>query len=494
MPNPIRVLIVDDTPKTVANLRRLLGFESDIEVVGSANSAAAGLEEARKLSPNVLLMDVNLPDLDGIRATELVARQLPLISVVLVSVQEDKEYLRRAMQAGARRYLIKPFTADELVGTIRDVHEQDELKLASLPKPASRRKPAEDPAEPVGAASEEAIEYSADESTVQMQAIVIPPPLPPAMLAPETTAPLLQDIRVAAPPLVVMASDPDPEPAPAERPPDTALPPRRSEAGLVSVIFSGKGGVGKSVIAVNLAAALQEETGGSVALVDLDLQFGDLSVLLGLDPTGTIADVARAYPKVDSTFLGEVMPLGPGGLRVLAAPLSPEMADIVNAEHVRHTLTILRDTFDHVVVDCSPHLDDVALEAIECADKIILVTDLNIPAIKDAKLAFKLFEHLNVSRERIHLVLNRADAPADVTVTQLESNLKSPVSVRIPSQGKLVLQSIQKGVPVVQLFPDAEISVKMRELVSCLIPLAGAKRRAQSQVAKRRFWPRTSVS
>jgi len=81
---------VDDTPKTAANLRRLLGFEDDIEFVGSATSAAAGLEEARRLEPNVLLMDVNLPDLDGIRAAELVTQQLPLVSVVLVSVHEDK--------------------------------------------------------------------------------------------------------------------------------------------------------------------------------------------------------------------------------------------------------------------------------------------------------------------------------------------------------------------------------------------------------------------
>ncbi len=499
MPNPIRVLIVDDTPKTVANLRRLLGFEDDIEVVGSATTAAAGLDEARKLEPNVLLMDVNLPDLDGIRATELVTQQLPLVSVVLVSVQEDKEYRRRALQAGAREYLLKPFTADELVGTIRQVHEQDERKQAG--GPSTQPKPRKPAAE--GGQASVAVEAAPADgfdmmATAQLPAIRLPTPPPPVMLAPETTAPLLQEIRAMRPAPAAPAPPPAApivEPALAdEKPPELALPVRRSETGVVTVIFSGKGGVGKSIIAVNLAAALIQETGGAVALVDLDLQFGDLSVLLGLDPAGTIADVARAYPRVDATFLGELMPEAPGGIRVLAAPLSPEIADMVSAEHVRHTLTVLKDTFDHVVVDCSPHLDDVALEAIECADKLILVTDLNIPAIKDAKLVFKLFEHLNVSRESVHLVLNRADAPADVTVTQLEANLKCPVSVRIPSQGKLVLQSIQKGVPFVQLFPEAEISLKMRELVGCLVPLAGAKGPSAQKSAKKRFWARPNAS
>jgi len=490
---------VDDTPKTAANLRRLLGFEDDIEVVGSATSAAAGLEEARRLEPNVLLMDVNLPDLDGIRAAELVTQQLPLVSVVLVSVHEDKNYRQRALKAGAREYLIKPFTADELVGTIRRVHEQDERKQVGGPPGQPRARNPDIEAGQASVAVESAPADGFDiTATAQLPAIRLPAPAAPVMLAPETTAPLLQQIRAmrpapaapAPPPAAPIVEAPEAD----ERPPEPGLPVRRSDTGVVTVIFSGKGGVGKSVIAVNLAAALVQETGGAIALVDLDLQFGDLAVLLGLDPTGTIADVAKAYPRVDATFLGELMPEAAGGIRVLAAPLSPEIADMVSAEHVRHTLTVLKDTFDHVIVDCSPHLDDVALEAIECADKLLLVTDLNIPAIKDAKLVFKLFEHLNVSRESVYLVLNRSDAPADVTVTQLEANLKCPVSVRIPSQGKLVLQSIQKGVPFVQLFPEAEISVKMRELVGCLVPLAGAKGPSAQKSAKKRFWARPNAS
>jgi pilus assembly protein CpaE len=244
----------------------------------------------------------------------------------------------------------------------------------------------------------------------------------------------------------------------------------RHEPGRVVVIFSGKGGVGKSVLAINLAATLGAELGEDVALVDFDLQFGDIAVLLGLDPPGTMADVAQ-QGRFDAPFLGDLMPEAPGRLRVLCAPLSPELADLVRPEHVGGVLDNLKGAFDHVVVDLSQHLDDVSLTALERADRIVLVTDMNIPAIKDAKLAFRLFNTLGIPGERITMILNRADAPADITVEQIESNLQWKVAVRIPSEGKLVLQSIQKAVPAVLMEPDSEFALSVRELAGTLIPL-----------------------
>jgi pilus assembly protein CpaE len=259
---------------------------------------------------------------------------------------------------------------------------------------------------------------------------------------------------------------------------------------VVTLLFSGKGGVGKSVLAINIAAQLAKETGEDVALVDLNLQFGDLEVLLGLDAPGTIVDIARGYPNVDAPFIGSLMPEVAGHVRVLAGPRSPELADLIHSEHIKLTLDILRQAFDHVVIDCQTHLDDRTLEAVEASDNIIVITDLNIPSIKDAKLAFKLFESLHVSRERIFLVLNRSTAPSNVTVAQLEANLRCPVSVQIPSEGKLVLASIQKAAPFVLMFPDAQISQKVREVVGCLIPLARAAKDAGAKVGRRTLFGR----
>src|SRR5215510_3792326 len=125
----IRVLIVDDIPETRDHLTKLLGFEGDMEVVGSAASGAEAIELATSLSPDIVLMDINMPDMDGIAATEKLATTAPLSSVIMMSVQGDADYLRRAMLAGAREFLVKPFSADELTASIRQVHQRDRLKI-----------------------------------------------------------------------------------------------------------------------------------------------------------------------------------------------------------------------------------------------------------------------------------------------------------------------------------------------------------------------------
>lgn len=407
---PVRVVVVDDAPRTVENLTKLLSFEADIEVVGSALTAGAGIETAQRLLPDVLVMDVNLPDMDGIRATERMSSELPLVPVILISVQEDREYLRRAMRAGARQYLVKPFAADELVDAIRRVHQIERLK---------------------------------------------------------------RQVAAAAPP-------------------SRAVEQGGPHDGRIIAVYSGKGGVGKSTIAVNTAAALARETGQEVALVDLDLQYGDVAVMLGMEPEGTLADVAQAYPNVDAGFLGALMP-ELGQMRVLASPLSPEMADLVTPEVARGTLGILKQIFDWVVIDMSSHLNDIGLEAVESADQVFLVTDLTLPAIKDAKLAFRLFESIGIQRERISLVLNRADAPSEISVQSLEANLRFPVTARIPSQGKLAVRSTQSTVPFVVSEPDAEIAVSIRTLVGTLVPLAGPDQ-GVGRRARRRLFARSGGS
>jgi pilus assembly protein CpaE len=132
----IRVLIVDDFAETRENIRKLLQFESDIDVVGMARSGREGIQLAKETRPNVVLMDINMPDMDGIQATEIIAKEVPIAQIVIVSVQSDTDYLRRAMLAGARDFLSKPPPADELINTIRrlgQLSRQREVLAASQP-------------------------------------------------------------------------------------------------------------------------------------------------------------------------------------------------------------------------------------------------------------------------------------------------------------------------------------------------------------------------
>ena len=128
MADRIRVLIVDDIPETRDHLARLLGFESDVEVAGTASSGAEAIDQATKLLPDVILMDINMPDMDGIAATERLSSQVPSAAVVMMSVQGEADYLRRSMLAGAREFLVKPFSSDELTASIRQVYSREKEK------------------------------------------------------------------------------------------------------------------------------------------------------------------------------------------------------------------------------------------------------------------------------------------------------------------------------------------------------------------------------
>jgi pilus assembly protein CpaE len=131
-----RVLIVDDIAETRENIRKLLQFEADIEVVGMARTGREGIQLAKETRPHVVLMDINMPDMDGIQATEIIAKDVPSAQIIIVSVQSDTDYLRRAMLAGARDFLSKPPPADELVNTIRrlgQLSQQREALISSQP-------------------------------------------------------------------------------------------------------------------------------------------------------------------------------------------------------------------------------------------------------------------------------------------------------------------------------------------------------------------------
>lgn len=138
----IRVLIVDDISETRDSIRRLLEFEPDIEVIAEAGSGSEALRLAEDLSPDIVLMDINMPEIDGIRTTELMALRAPESAVIIMSVQGEQDYLRRAMMAGAREYIVKPFTGDELASSIAKVYELERRKNESIgdkPRPTNRQ-------------------------------------------------------------------------------------------------------------------------------------------------------------------------------------------------------------------------------------------------------------------------------------------------------------------------------------------------------------------
>lgn len=368
----IRLLIVDDIPETRENLRKLLFFESDIDVVGAATNGEEGIQMAVELQPDIVLMDINMPGVDGITASERISQQVPFCQIIMMSVQGEADYLRRSMLAGAREFLIKPFSSDELVSSIRRVYQLGATRRQAMPAMTQI---------PTGTAA----------STLAMP----------------------------------------------------------QEKGKIVTVYSAKGGVGCSTIAVNVAIALQQNAASKVALVDTSLQFGDVGVLLNLYASRTIADLASHVDELDNELINDIFIAHSSGIKALLAPPRPEVADTVTPALVVDVLERLRTMFDIIIVDTSSVLDDLVLSVLDISDKIIVVTTPEIPAIKNAKLLFEVTEALEYERERTMFILNKVDKRINIRAEDIEANIKYKIEAQLPLDERSVTTAVNQGVPYV---------------------------------------------
>ncbi len=386
MADRIQVLIVDDIPETRDHLTKLLGFEPDIAVAGTAASGAEAIEEAARLLPDIILMDINMPDMDGIAATERLSARVPSAAVVMMSVQGEADYLRRSMLAGAREFLVKPFSSDELTASIRQVYSREKEKAGRVVVPSGPRTPE----------------------------------------APEN--------------------------------------------GQVVAVFSPKGGVGRTTIAVNLAVAAATELGKKVALVDGSFQFGDVAVLLNLNAKDK--SMAELVPEIEAGLEPEsvdaFMMSHSSGIRVLLAPPSPEMAELITPAGVKKVLEILRQRNEVVVVDCPAWFNDTMLGVLDLADVVLAVLTLEITSIKNIRLFLEVAEQLGYSH-KIRLVLNRADTTLGIRVADVEHSIGRKVDHTIVSDGRAVVYALNRGVPFVISNRESQVSQDVFRLAASMV-------------------------
>lgn len=226
--------------------------------------------------------------------------------------------------------------------------------------------------------------------------------------------------------------------------------------GRVVTVFSPKGGVGKTTMTVNIALALRA-AGSSVCVVDLDLAFGDVAITMQLIPSRTVADAAGFEDHLDWSMLRELLTEHRSGIQVLAAPTNPEGRERITAGLVRTTLQVLRDRFDHVVVDTPPGFDDQVLGAFDETDDIVVVATLDVPTIKNVKVALETLDLLQLVRDDRHLVLNRADEEVGLDAAQVEDLLGVKVELQLPSD-TAVASATNHGDPIVSSRPDHAVA------------------------------------
>lgn len=380
---PIKILIADDLTETRENIKRLLYFEKDMMVVGEAADGEEAIRETEKLNPDILLMDINMPVMDGITATERISLKYPKTAIIIVSVQGEQEYLKKAMVAGAREYMVKPFSSDELVNTIRRVYDFEQKRRIQLAEPA-----------------------------------------------------------------VVKQLQSDPQ---------------------IVAVFSTKGGVGKTTIATNLAISLAESTRKRVVIVDLDLQFGDVAIMLNVIPKRTITELIQDLNQMDADLLESYLVTHPTGVKVLPCPTRPEYAELITGSHIEKILGILKQNYDYIVIDTAPFFHETILTALDLSHQILLIVSLDLPTIKNVKLGLEVLDSLHL-KGKARLVLNRSSDDIGIKFEDMEENLGLKVKAHIPSDGRTVVSSVNKGNPFVISNPNTKISASIKELAGIIMP------------------------
>ncbi|MFZ5942658.1 MAG: response regulator [Bacillota bacterium] len=399
----IKVLIVDDITETRENINRLLKLEEDIQVVGEAANGEQAIKKAEQLLPDIILMDINMPIMDGIAATEKISLNLPNIAVVMISVQGEAEYLKKAMMAGAREYLVKPFSADELVDTIKRTYDLERKRLGKLE--GSKK-------------------------------------------------------------IFGKAKDSKPQ---------------------VVTIFGTKGGVGKTTLAVNISAQIAKKTRKKVVLVDLDLQFGDVSVFFNVSPKKSMAELVQERGQLNIELVESYLIPHISGVKILPAPMRPEYSELVTPNNILEILTILRQNYDYVIIDTPPFFQDTNLSALDMSNQVLLVMTMDLPTVKNMKLSLELLDSLH-HKGKTKLILNRASEDLGINANDVENALDFLIANQIPSDGKLVVTSVNKGIPFVISNASSKVSKAVEQITNMVIDDTGYQKELLENRQKRKFF------
>jgi pilus assembly protein CpaE len=255
------------------------------------------------------------------------------------------------------------------------------------------------------------------------------------------------------------------------RPAPSGAPTRR---GRIVTVFSPKGGTGKTVTSTNLAAAFAKFEGKRTLLLDLDLQFGDAAIMLGLEPEKTIYDLVVAPGELDSEKLAGYTTRHPSGLDILPAPVRPEDAELVTESKLSRLLEVARESYDVIVVDTSPFFHGPMLATLDRTDELLLVCGLDVPTLKNVRLALQTLELLAFPQNRIRVVLNRANSKVGMKRGEVEGALAVKIRFEVPSD-RAVPIAVNRGNPAVLAESGADFSKAIREMAKGLQPAEAAK-------------------
>ena len=377
-----KVLVVDDDPnvqRVLVSTLRQAGYE-----VVVASDGASGVEMAASEEPQLILMDVAMPRLDGYAATQQIRasegdRHVPIL---MLTAEVDTEQRIRGLRAGADDYILKPFHPLELIARIN------------------------------------------------------------AVLARSESDGRLQVGRQGGP---------------------------SGGRGKLWLFYGAKGGVGTTTIVINTAIALLADLKRRTALVDANLQFGDLRVFLDIGPEQKSIVNAISEPDLDVELLRKIVYSHASGVDLLLAPPSPEAADVVVERHrqqpaaISSLLNLLRRMHEYTLVDTAKTIDDFNLHLMDEADLIFVVMTADLSCLKNVRLVIETMESLGYERDKVKLVLNRSNAYTGINVRNIEAALQRKIDYHVINEYRGAISALNSGEPVMWSRPDSPLARSIRD-------------------------------
>lgn len=357
MDRKIKILIADDQQETCESIHQILILDDQFEVMGYAHDGKETIKKAQEYMPDVILMDINMPRLNGLEATEIISREYPEIIVIIMSVQNETEYLKKAMMNGAREYIIKPFDTEQIISTILTVVEKDSERI-----------------------------------TVK----------------------------------------------------------RKATAEVVS-FFSAKGGVGKTVLASNYGVMTSKNE--KTIILDLDLYFGDVSIIMNKKPIKNIYHVIQDEAYLSYDYLKDyIVTSSNGKVDLLLAPARPEKAEVIEPMHIQQIIEHLKKHYQKIIIDLGTNYSEMTLSALEQSDVIYLVMTPELTALKNTKLSLEIMESLEFSLDRVKVILNQENISNRISKNKIKEILKKPIEVSIPKDEKSIMKAVQSGTITISSF------------------------------------------
>jgi pilus assembly protein CpaE len=396
MAAPISILLVDDVPDSRVTLKRLL-VGAEFAVAGEAGTGTEAVGMARETRADVIVVSLEEPVARSLKSIEALTIAAPETPVVVVSSLADKEYLRRAMVAGARDFVGHPLTQDELGKTIATLVDV-ERKRRSL--------------------SNDVLE--------------------------------------------------------------------NGQRGELIACFAGKGGVGKTTLATNLAVAmaLEGKAKQRVAIVDLDLLLGDVAIMLDVTPERTVADLVPLIDKLDPELLRSFLYVHSSGVKVLCAPTRVEDSEALTPDRVRRILDVLARTFDYVIIDLPRAFDDRVVTTLDMANLVLLVTNYDVPCLKSTKVCLDTLRSWRYTEDKLKLVINHANRTNGFAPGEAEGALDYPIFWKVPSDYPIASTS-NHGKPFVQSQPTTKMAQNLTGLGATLMGANSQTRGLLSRLLER---------